>query len=791
MSEARPTRIVGTSIPKLDAAAKATGSARYVDDLKLPRMVFGRLLRSPYPHARIVKIDPTRALALPGVLDVLTGKDFARPYGIMPTTQDEHPLTPDTVRYVGEPVAAVCAVDEETAEEALGLVDVRYDPLPVVSTMDEALDPGSVRVHEEARHGNVMKEAHLAFGDVEEALAEADLVAQDTYFYEGSTHAAMEEHACLADCDAEGKLTLWTTTQVPHYVHRLVAEVLEIPPSRLRVVVPTLGGGFGGKGEPFAYDFAACLLALRHHRPVKFTLSREEVFYCHRGRHPMRLTLRTGVRNDGSITGVHLQAVLDGGAYASYGLATTYYSGAVLPVSYRISAYRYDSMRLYTNKPACGPKRGHGMVQPRHALECQLDRIADQLGLDPADYRKRIAIEPHSTTVNGLRVTSCGLVECIDKVVDASGWASRRGRMAPGRGLGLATSGFVSGAGTAIYWNDMPHSAAVVTLDRGGGVTVFCGATDIGQGSDTVLAMVVAEELGVEVADVRICSADTDLTPVDLGSYSSRVTFMAGNAARQAAHKLRRLVLEAAAERLGVPASRLVVFGGFVHVVDEPTTGMSFAEAVQVAEARHGVLSAHGSYTPPKLASGYKGSTVGVSPAYSYSACIAEVLVDLETYQPTVERLWVAHDCGKAINPAAVEGQIEGGALMGVGEALFEAHLLDGGIHRGPSLLDYKVPTIQDTPEVSVFVVETLDEEGPYGAKEAGEGPIAAVVPAIANAVAHATGVRADDVPITPAKIVRALREARRRSGGAATAGARGVEPVGAAHGPAKGQAAR
>jgi 4-hydroxybenzoyl-CoA reductase subunit alpha len=754
--------IIGTSIPKIDSYAKVTGAARYADDLKLPRMAYGRILRSPHPHATIRRLDVSRARALPGVLDVLTGADLPRKYGIMPTTQDEYPFALEKVRYVGEPVAAVCAVDEETAEEALDLIEVEYDVLPALHSLDEALAREDVRIHEETARGNIMKEVHLSFGEVEEGFAAADLVREDTFYFEGTTHAPMEEHACVADCGADGKITLWTSTQTPHYVHREIGKVLQIPLSRLRVIVPPVGGGFGGKCEPFAHDFAACLFALRHGRPIKFTLSREEVFYCHRGRHPVKMILKTGVKQDGTITAVHLQTFLDGGAYASYGLATVYYTGALLTVTYKIPAYKFDGMRLYTNKPACGPKRGHGSTQPRYAFECQLDKIAEQLGLDPAAYRRQLAIEPYSTTVNGLRVTTCGLVEAVEQVVAASRWNERRGRLPAGHGLGIAISSYVTGAGKAIYWNDMPHSGVIVKIDRGGGVAVLCGSSDIGQGSDTMLATVVAEELGVDVLDIRVHAGDTDLTPVDLGSYSSRVTFMAGNAAREAAGKLRALLLEAAGTLLDVAPERLAVGGGRIYREDEPERGVTFVEAAQKAEATHGTLTAVGSYTPPKLGGGFKGAGVGISPAYSYTACVAEVRVDPETYDLKVERLWVAHDCGRALNPVLVEGQVEGSAYMGFGEAVLEEQVFRKGLHKIPSLLEYKLPTIYDTPEITSLLVETHDREGPYGAKEAGEGPLNPVIPAIANAVYDAIGARVDSTPITPDKIARALKERQR-----------------------------
>ena len=757
-------QVIGKSIPKIDSYAKVTGAAKYADDLQLPRMAYGRILRSPHSHALIRGIDTEAARSHPGVLDVITGADLPTRYGIMPTTQDETAFAVDKVRYVGEPVAAICAVDEETAEEAMRLIEVEYEVLPSIASIEEALARPQNKIHEETTTGNIMKEVHLQFGeDIDSGFAAADLVQEDTFFFEGTTHAPLEEHACVADCGTDGKITLWTSTQTPHYVHREIAKVLDVPRSRLRIIVPPVGGGFGGKCEPFAHDFAACLFAWRHGRPIKFTLSREEVFYTHRGRHPVKMILKTGVKRDGSITAVHLQTFLDGGGYASYGLATVYYTGALLTVTYQIPSYKFDGMRLYTNKPPCGPKRGHGSTQPRYAFECQLDKIAERLELDPAEYRKRIAILPNSTTVNGLHVTSCGLKDCVDKVTAASGWFERKKRLPPGHGLGLAISSYVTGAGKAIYWNDMPHSGVIVTLDRGGGVAVLCGTSDIGQGSNTVLAAIVAEELGIDPLDIRVHTGDTDLTPVDLGSYSSRVTFMAGNATREAAGKLRALLFAAAADLLEVPADQLTAAEHRIFAAGDPEKSCSFVDAVTKAEVTHGTLSAVGSYTPPKLGGGFKGAGVGISPAYSYTAAVAEVVIDPETYDIKVEKLYVAHDCGKALNPVLVEGQIEGSAYMGFGEAVLEEQVFRRGLHKIPSLLEYKLPTIYDTPEITAMYVETNDALGPYGAKEAGEGPLNPVIPAIANAVYAAIGARVDSTPITPDKIARACKDRERR----------------------------
>jgi 4-hydroxybenzoyl-CoA reductase alpha subunit len=758
--------ILGRRLPKVNSWAHLTGQAKYADDIMLPRMLYGRLLRSTQAHARIKKLDVSRALAYPGVVAIVTGADMPEKMGIMPSTQDETALAVDKVRYIGEPMAAVAALDEDTAFEALSLITVDYEPLEAILSIEEALAREDVKIHDESTRGNVFKEVHLSFGDLEAGFAKADHTRDDWFFFEGNTHAPIESHSCVANGEANGSVTLWTCTQVPHYLHRELEKVLGVPRARIRVIATPNGGAFGGKSDPFAHEFAACLLALRTKRPVKFTLDREEVFYAHRGRHPVKMHLRTGVTNDGEITAVHFQSWLDGGAYASYGIATTYYTGALLTVTYRVPAYKFDGVRVYTNKPPCGPKRGHGTTQPRFAFEAQLDKIATDLGLDPLAYRQRILQPPNSRTVNDLRITTMGLGECLERAGRATDFSARHGRLPPGQGIGIAGSAYISGAGLPIYWNEMPHSGATVKIDRGGGVTVYCGTAEIGQGSDNMLASITAETLGVLPEDVHVVSGDTALAPVDLGSYSSRVTFMAGNATKDAALKLREQLATVAAEQLGVPVGRIRCAYRRFYDHEHPDAFMSFTDVAVAAEARFGTLSAAGWYKPPTGIGGtFKGAGVGPSPAYSYQACVALVTVDRETGVLTVDRIVTAHDCGRALNPTNVEGQIEGSAYMGYGEIIGEEQVFRGGLHKKPSLLDYKIPTSLDTPTLEAIIVETVDAEGPYGAKESGEGPLNPVIPAIANAVFDAIGVRFDETPITPAKILDALAKKKDRVG--------------------------
>jgi 4-hydroxybenzoyl-CoA reductase alpha subunit len=763
--------VIGKPFRKVDARAKCVGQTKFADDIVLPRMLFCKILRSHVAHGLIKSIDVSKALALPGVFAVVTGKDFPIPYGILPVSQDEHALCIDKVRFIGDPVAAVAAIDEDVAFEAMNLIEVEYEPLNTISTIEEAVLIDEPRIHDYGDGGNVHKKVSLEFGNLEEGFNEADLIREDTFFYEGNTHLPMEQHAAVAHFDSDGKITLWSSTQTPHYVHRALAKVLGLPASHIRVIATPNGGGFGGKSDPFNHEIVVCKLSMITGRPVKCTLTREEVFYCHRGRHPVLMRVKTGVKNDGAIPAMHFQSYLDGGAYGSYGVASTFYTGALQTVTYNVPRYKFQGIRTFTNKPPCGPKRGHGTPQPRYALEVQLDKIAEQLQLDPVEIRRRHLVAPNTVTANYLRIGSMGLGACIDKVVEGSRWHERfswdqNNRKLPfGKGIGFACSSYICGAGLPIYWNNMPQSGVQLRLDRQGGVCVMCGSTDIGQGSDSILAYIVAEVLGIDPFDIRVITADTDLTPVDLGSYSSRVTLMTGNAAIQAAERARELLVMAVAEKLGVPIENLGLAERRVFDVENPEAGVSFAEAVVLAESKFGTIGTVGSYTPPRSPGKFKGSGVGPSPAYSYSAAVAEVDVNPDTGIVVVERVWIAHDIGRSINPMLVIGQVEGSVYMGLGEILMEEMVYRENrnvVHKFPSMLEYKSPTTMEMCEVETYLIEDPDPNGPYGAKEVGQGPLLPVPPAVANAVYNAVGVRIDEVPITPEKVLRALRDKSR-----------------------------
>ena len=764
--------LIGSRLRKVDGLEKSTGQAQFTDDLVFPGMLHGKILRSPHPHARILSIDTGEGLAMEGVHAVITGRDMPVKYGIIPWTPDESPLCVERVRYIGDGVAVVAAVDEDTAIRAIEAIRVEYEELRAYLDPREALEAtDGPFIHEpkkEGRNGNITKTVKLEFGAVDELMDSSDVVVEGEYFFEGSTHTPIEPHCAIGQYEGNGKLTVWSATQVPHYLHRELARVLDVDVARVRVVQPTVGGAFGGKSEPFDLEFCVAKLAMITGRPVKILYTREEVFYAHRGRHPFHMRYHTGATLDGKLESVDAEILLDGGAYASFGLVTTYYSGQLLTAPYHMPAYRFDSTRVYTNKPACGPKRGHGSVQPRFAFEVQLDKLAERLGMDPIELRRKNSIGENTWTVNELRVTSNGFLECLDSVEVASDWKARYGQLPFGRGLGVAGSTYISGTNYPIYPNEMPQSAVQLQIDRSGRVAVFSGASEIGQGCDSVVAYIAAEELGVPLDYVRVYRGDTDFTPVDLGAYSSRVTFMLGNATIDGARKVKNMVQEAVAEAWECRPGEVLLAGGWALFAADTERKMPIREAFNLAEAKFGALGATGSYNTPEDVHGeYRGGTIGASPAYSFTAHVAEVEVDVETGFVDVRKIWVAHDCGRALNPVLVEGQMEGSAYMGFAEALMEEQIFKdadhgrAGLHDAPSLLDYKIPTSLDTPELESLIVESIDPEGPYGAKEAGEGPLHPSIPAIANAIYDAVGIRMDSLPFSPPRVWRALEHAR------------------------------
>jgi len=798
--------IIGKPIALVDSAGKTTGAGKYTDDLSVPGMLIGKILHSPYPHAHIKRIDASRALALDGVVTVVTGEDAPNKYGILPVGHDETALAVGKVRYIGDNVACVVALTEDIADKALELIDVEYEVLPAYFDPEESMKAETDLIHAEKPY-NIEKDYHHVFGDPGKGFAEADCIREGRYIANEVTHAAMEPHSTLAMFDLDpytgqlGRLTVWSSTQVPYYLQHKLSIVLEMPMSQIRVIKPLVGGGFGGKSEVIPLEIIAPVAARKAKAPVKITYTREEVFLAHRGRPRTIVELKTGVKKDGKITAVAAKVIQDGGAYCSYGVVTILYSGALLGALYDIPNVQYNGYRVLTNKPACGAMRGHGTVNVRFAFESQLDEIAAAIGVDPAEIRRKNLLKPPCITVNGLRVKSYGLPECIEKVVERSKWRERRGKLPRGRGLGIACSHYISGAANSIIRSDMPHSSVNIKIDRDGGVVLYTGASDIGQGSDTMVAQVTAEVLGCTLSRIKVVAADTDLTPIDIGSYSSRVTFMNGNAALHAAEAVKKQIVQAAANRMNCAGEDVVMQEDRVwkksaypaagpgtvpnfaekgaptvsgHVEGQilrgsvqqkrkeegPKDYMSFEEAVVAAIDFHGALTATGSYAPPPEARGgkFKGGGVGPSPAYSYSAQVAEVSVDEETGEVTVHKVWAAHDCGRALNPVSVEGQVIGSVWMGLGQALQEEMVWKHGLLMNPGLLEYRSASAMESPEIEAIIVESVDPEGPFGAKESSEGSLAAAIPAVANAIFDATGIRLRESPFTPERVLAAVR---------------------------------
>jgi 4-hydroxybenzoyl-CoA reductase subunit alpha len=755
------TSTVGKRMVMTDARTKIVGQGKYTDDLSVPGMLIGRILHSPYAHARIVSIDFSKAEALPGVKGIATGKDAPTPYGILPIGHDECVFAVDKARYIGDNVAAVAATSAEIAERALDLIRVEYEVLPPFFDPEESMKAHTNWIHE-SRRNNIEKEYHHVFGEPDAGFCQADFVAEQRYVAGEVNHAAMEPHSTLAIWEPNDRMTVYSSTQVPYYLHRTISEVCEMPMSQIRVIKPLIGSGFGGKSEVIALEIAASVLAKKTKKPVKITYTREEVFYAHRGRPRTIVDLKMGITREGKITAVQARVVQDGGAYCGFGPVTVLYSGALLGAIYDVPAVRYDGYRVLTNKPACGAMRGHGTVNVRFAFEAMLDQLAREAKLDPAEVRRVNLLKAPCITVNGLRVTSYGLPECVEKVVERSRWNEKRGKLPYGKGIGIACSHYVSGAANPIIRSNMPHTTVNIKIDRDAAVTVYSGASDIGQGSDTMQIQVVAEVLGVRPSRVKLVSADTELTPIDLGSYSSRVTFMAGNACIDAAKHMREQILAAVAEEFDCRPHELEAVDEVIRRKSNPHgQQISFDDAVALAIDFHGGLVSQGSYAPPEEARGgkFKGAGVGPSPSYSYSAQVAEVTVDPDTGHVRVDKIVAAHDCGKALNPLAVEGQVIGSVYMGFGQAMQEEMIWENGRLMNPSLLEYRIPTTLENPEIDCIIVESEDPEGPFGAKEAGEGSLAATIPAIANAIYDAVGVRVNTVPFSPDVILEAIQK--------------------------------
>ena len=790
---------VGVSIPRVDAVDKVTGRAQYTADIFLPNMAYGKLLGSPIAHGLVKRIDTSRAEALPGVLAVLTGKDVTdTKHGVSPARYDEDVLAKDKVRHVGDPVAAVAAIDERTAEQAVSLIEVEYEELPAVLDPMSAIAEGAPLVNDRFER-NINTHVEQSFGEVEAGFEESYLVREEVFTGNHIYQCPMEPHASISTWDPDGTLVLYTSTQVPHYVQYMMAHVLSIPLGRIRVIRPTVGGGFGGKAATSPLEINSALLAQRVGRPIKMVYTREEMFQYGRGRHKQHMRFKLGVGRDGKIKAFKSEIHLDGGAYSSFGVATAYYAGSMIPTLYHLPAYQYDGYRVMTNKPACGAMRGHGVPQPRFAFECLLGMVADELGIDPVEIRERNAMDPETITVNELDIGSCEYRATLREVKERSGWSEKYGKLPPGKGIGIGCGGFVSGAGYCIYRGQVqlshekgrepfqkksifPHANAVVKVSEDGTAAVLMiGAAEIGQGSDTVLVQMCAESLGIPASRIRMRSGDSDISPIDLGAYSSRITLMGGHAVSRAGNAVVDSMRPFAAAVLDCSEDEVEARDAKMFVRDQPDRSVAWEEVARKYFNANGPLVGTGCYRPPDgLGGDYKGATVGTSPAYSFGSAVCEVTVDLETGKVKIDKFTDYHDCGRAINPQTVHGQVEGAVIMGASETIMEDVMFDEqGKLLNPNLHGYLMMTIKDAPDIFSGIVDSYEPRGPYGAKEIGEGSTLPVLGAVAHAIANATGVWITDLPITPEKIRKALKAQKGARLGGPAAGTQTVaDPV-------------
>ncbi len=757
---------IGKRIPKTDAEEKVTGRAVYINDLKLPGMLYGKILYSPHAHARILRIDTSQAERLPGVKAVLTGYNIPTiRFGFY---KDNTPLKANKVCSFRDEVAAVAAIDPDIAEEALELIKVEYEILPGVFDPEEAMKEDAPLIHEDHVGGKEKKPTNvlnlpwrLVVGDVEEARKNSAHVAEDRFKVTWVTHCCMGTSGCVAQFDLKNNLTIYANTQIPSLAQRDYTEALSamgLKGKKVRVIKAMIGGGFGSKLDTYPYEYIAILLAYKTRRPVKILFSREEEFFATSPRQPAIIDIAQGCTKDGRLTFRDVKMVLDNGAYTSWGATTP--SVMMMPISslYKVPNVRYVAKCVYTNNTYCQAMRGYGNPQATFAIESQIDILAEMAGIDPLDFRLRNANTPGEVTPQNFRISTCGLRECIDAVAQKLDWRQNRGRR-DGRGIGMASMIHVGG-GARVYKSD--GCGTIIKIDDFGTVNVITGATDMGQGADTVIAQIVAEELGVRVEDVVVTHTDTDICPWDVGAHASRTTFVAGNSARGAAKKLKEMLLEVASQTMGESPENLDIRDRTIFSKKDPEKKTPIGKALRAAHYTSGgkMVMAEYFYDPANenLDKEFKGN---LSMTYAYGTHGIEVEVDKETGQVKILKYVAAHDVGRAINPMLLEGQVYGGAAMGLGYALTERLILQNGRVMNPNFLDYKILTAKDIPNIEPIVVETDDPFGPFGAKGIGEPGLVPTAPAVANAIYDAVGVRIKDLPITPEKILAALKGKR------------------------------
>lgn len=765
----RPYNVIGKSKPRIDGRDKVTGSGKYCGDLKMPNMLYGKLLQSPYAHAKILNIDVSEALKIPGVVDIITAKDVPDlKYGISPARWDENVLCIEKVLFVGDKVAAVACLDEETCYKALKAIKVDYEPLKPVLDYKTAMNDDMPQIHPEYEK-NINTEIHQKFGDPDEAIKNAYHVRTDTFVGQRTYQCPIEPHSAISYWK-EGKLTVWSSTQSVHYFQHYIAREFGLKMGDVRVIRPLVGGGFGGKLEPTGLEYCGAVLSKRTGRPVKMFYDRHEMFAHNRGRHQGTYEITTGVDKNGKILGVKCNFLLDGGAYTSLGIATAYYAGGLLTLTYDFENYEFNLRRMYTNLPACGAQRGHGAPQPKYAFESHLNNVAEDLGMDAMDIRLVNARQADTITINGFGIQSCHLTECIEKIKEVTEWDKKRKEgMPPNRGLGAATGSFVTGAGYPIYRNDYPQASCMIRVNEDGtSATLYSMEVDIGQGSDTAYCQMAAEAMGYRYENMKIVAGDTETTPLDFGAYSSRQTLMGGWACKRAGEDIKAKILETAGFMLHLPPEDLICEDGKIWSRSRPKVEpITFEEVAKKYFIIKGPLVGTGVYSVPRLGGYFKGAPVATSPAYSFCTQATEVEVDQETGQVEILHAWDVHDAGQIINPNLMKGQVHGAFGMGLSESIYEQVLFDAnGKLMNPDLANYRIITAKDMCTFSNYLIDANDEPaGPWGVKEVGEGSNNPTMGAIRNAIKDATGVSINTLPITAEKVWRALKEKKEAEG--------------------------
>ena len=760
MNEIKRNQSIGVPKPLVDGPEKVSGKALYSGDFVPKNCLVGRIMRSPVAHAEIINIDISEAQKLPGVKVIITGDETDEPFGILPIARFEFPLARDKVRYRGEPIACVVAVDVETAQAAIDIIKFEYKELPGYFKSKEAMEEGVVDLHEH-RPGNIEREVDFELGEVDAGLADSDFILEETFNCAEICQVQSEPHAAIAEFDVERQfMTVRASTQVPYYDHLMLAKVLKMDESKIRMIKPFVGGGFGCRTESLNITLICALAARAARGTVRIVASREETFITHRGRPETDIDMKIGVKKNGIITAVDYTAIQRGGAYSGYGVVTILYSGGLLFGMYDLQAVRYKGLRVLTNTPPPGAMRGHGITDVRYAFESLLDKIAGQLNIDPIEIRRKNYLKgPNYETLNEMFINSYGLPECIDWVEKESGWKKRKGKLGKFKGLGVGCGHYISGASKPVNWTGEPHATVHLKLDWDSSITILTGAPEIGQGSSTMATQCAAEVLGLDMSRFQILTSDSKLTPKDNGAYSSRITYMVGNATIDAAKNLRNILIEAAAKKLDADPDDVECLGEF-YTAGSQDEGLTFEEVVKAALEGTGTITVSGNFDTLPESWGtkkYRGGAISGSMAYAYAAQVVEVSIDPDTAAITVEKVWAAQDVGKALNPLSVEGQIEGSVWMGMGQAISEGTEYHEGLAITNSMLDYRVPTIVESPPIEVGIIETIDPNGPFGAKEAGETSLIAFIPAFTNAVADALGVRPLDLPVTPDKLMELM----------------------------------